>query len=76
MTELTKCDAIQCASNKNRTCVRRIISIDEKGRCRQYDPRQRGDRPLMRQGRTTPVNMLSNYQEIQREMDRYRPKPK
>ena len=72
MTELTKCDAIQCASNKNRTCVRRVISIDEKGRCRQYDPRAEGDRPLMR----NPTNMLANYQEIQREMDKYRLKSK
>lgn len=66
------CDAIQCASNKNRVCIRRVIIIDEKGKCRQYDPRAEGDRPLMRK----PTNMLDNYQDIQREMNRLNLRPK
>lgn len=72
MTEMVKCDAVSCASNHNRHCRRDEITIDEKGRCRQYSPKKGGSTS------TTggkPYNMFDNFDEIRREAERLRAYP-
>ena len=69
MTEMVKCDAVSCASNHNRHCRRDEITIDEKGRCRQYSPRKGGSTTTSTTG-GKPYNMMDNYEELRREAQR------